>query len=103
MRFRRPFAYSIDKANKNKSRKPFVDYLSKAINKNRNKTFVEFINEYRVTEAKRLLCGKEIEFLTIEAIGLEAGFNSKSTFFRVFKQQTGVTPQFFMKNINQNS
>lgn len=32
LRFRRPFAYSIDKANKNKSRKSFVDYLTKAIN-----------------------------------------------------------------------
>ncbi len=75
-------------------------YISRAINNVANKSFVEFINEYRVTEAKKLLCSPENKQLTIEAIGEKAGFKSKSTFFRVFKTVTGVTPSFFLKNID---
>ncbi len=75
-------------------------YISQAINKAGNKSFADLINEYRTKEAKILLCSGNIKSITIEAIGNESGFNSKSTFFRVFKEQTGVTPSFFSKNID---
>lgn len=75
-------------------------YISKAINTISKKTFIEFVNDYRVSEAKKLLCSKEADQLSIEGIGLKAGFQSKSTFFRVFKSTAGVTPSFFAKNIN---
>ncbi|NOR87249.1 MAG: tetratricopeptide repeat protein [Bacteroidales bacterium] len=78
-------------------------YVSKAINIGVNKTFVEFVNDYRVAESKRLLCNKDTKQLTIEAIGKEAGFNSKSTFFRVFKSITGVTPSFFLNNMGDSN
>lgn len=74
-------------------------YVSKAINEGGNKSFIEFINDYRIAESKRLLCSMDIKQVTIEAIGKEAGFNSKSTFFRVFKTNTGVTPSFFLSNL----
>ena len=74
-------------------------YLSKAINSVSGKTFNEFINEYRIAEAKRLLYSKDSELITIEAIGNKAGFNSKATFFRVFKSISGVTPNYFLKNV----
>ncbi len=73
-------------------------YLSKAINSVSGKSFIEFINEYRIAEAKRLLYSKESELITIDAIGNKAGFNSKATFFRVFKSIAGVTPNYFLKN-----
>ena len=75
-------------------------YISKAINEGGNKTFIEFISDYRIAESKRLLCSMDIKQITIEAIGKEAGFNSKSTFFRVFKTNTGVTPSFFLNNLD---
>jgi len=74
-------------------------YLSRAINSVSGKTFIEFINEYRIAEAKRLLYNKESVLITIDAIGSKAGFNSKATFFRVFKSISGVTPSYFLKNI----
>jgi len=73
-------------------------YLSKAINTVSGKSFIEFINEKRIEEAKRLLYSKESELITIDAIGQKAGFNSKATFFRVFKSLSGVTPNYFLKN-----
>ena len=73
-------------------------YLSKAINSVSGKSFIEFINEYRIAEAKRLLYSKESELITIDAIGEKSGFNSKATFFRVFKSLSGVTPNYFLQN-----
>lgn len=69
--------------------------LSQFINDNLNKNFTQFINEYRVEEAKRLL--KENTDLKIDAVGMECGFNSSSTFYSAFKKITGTTPAAFQK------
>ena len=64
--------------------------LSQFINDNLNKSFSLFINEYRIHEAKILLSNRNK--YTIESIGYECGFNSKSTFYSTFKKLTGMTP-----------
>ena len=69
--------------------------LSQFLNDNVQKSFTQFINEYRVQEAKRLL--KEKTDLKIDAVGMECGFNSSSTFYSAFKKITGVTPATFQK------
>lgn len=71
-------------------------YLSQIINGYFKKNFNTFINEYRIKEAqKKLLTNNNI---TIEAISQEVGFKSKSAFNTAFKNYTGVTPSFFVKN-----
>lgn len=72
-------------------------YLSQLINNEFNKSFVVFVNEYRIEEAKRLLLDKDSRHLSIEGIGYEAGFQSKSTFNTAFKKFTGDTPSSFLK------
>lgn len=73
-------------------------YLSQFLNDNLGKSFSVFINEYRINEAKNLI---EIEKnYTLEAIGYECGFNSKSTFFSTFKKFTGSTPATYKKHIS---
>jgi YesN/AraC family two-component response regulator len=73
-------------------------YLSQAINDYLQLSFVDFINSYRVEEAKKLILDKKNGNLTLEAIGLMAGFKSKSAFFRAFKKATQLTPNQFLKS-----
>lgn len=67
-------------------------YLSKIIHTELQTSLPEFINQYRVEEAKRNLINSEFSKYTILSIGLEAGFNSKSSFYNTFKKHTGKTP-----------
>ena len=73
-------------------------YISNIINSKTGDSFVKFINTHRVNEAKKLLIDSNNKILTLDAIGKLAGFNSASTFNRVFKTETGVTPSFYIKN-----
>lgn len=71
--------------------------LSQLLNDNLGKNFALFINEYRVAEAKQLL--QENNQFTLESIGFEAGFSSKSTFYATFKKLVGKTPAAFKKEL----
>ena len=53
----------------------------------------EMVNFTRVSEAKRLMNQNAHASKTIDAIGSEAGFNSRSTFYRIFKQIEHCTPK----------
>ena len=73
-------------------------YISQVFSETLNIGFTEFVNQHRIDEAKLLLADKSNNNLTIEAIGENSGFKSSSTFNRVFKNTTGVTPSFFKNN-----
>lgn len=66
------------------------EYMTRAIQENVNKTFTEYINYHRLEYARQLLI-ENID-LSIEYIYLESGFNTKSTFYRLFKQKYDLTP-----------
>lgn len=70
-------------------------HLSRVINSELNTSFSDLINSLRVEEAKSYLLNPEFSNYTLVAIGLEAGFNSKSTFNNAFKKVTGHTPSQF--------
>lgn len=72
-----------------------VSSFSKIINEQTGQNFSDYINSLRVNEAKNLLSNEEFSNYTIVAIGLECGFNSKSTFYSAFKKFTGQTPSSF--------
>ncbi|WP_204345529.1 AraC family transcriptional regulator [Psychroserpens algicola] len=76
-------------------------HLSKTINTELGLSFKDFLNALRVEEAKSYLLDDDFSNYTLVAIGLEAGFNSKSTFNASFKKITGETPsQFKQRRIN---
>lgn len=69
--------------------------VSLAINIVTKSNFKSYINSYRIEEAKRLLKDKSTTNYSIEGIGLEVGFKSKSVFYSAFKRETGLTPHNF--------
>jgi len=71
--------------------------LSQLLNDNLGKSFPVFINEYRIAEAKNIV--RTNNLLTLEAIGYECGFNSKSTFYTTFKKIAGTTPAKFKEQV----
>ncbi|HUF09109.1 MAG TPA: helix-turn-helix domain-containing protein, partial [Rhodothermales bacterium] len=73
--------------------------LSQVINSRLGVNFYDFINEYRIEEVKRRIRDDKASSLTLLSIGLDAGFNSKSSFNAVFKKMAGCTPSEFRKQI----
>jgi AraC-like DNA-binding protein len=66
--------------------------LSKVINAGCGQNFNDFVNTYRVEEARRKLADARFSHYSLVGVALESGFNSKSTFNRVFKKLTGLAP-----------
>jgi AraC-like DNA-binding protein len=62
------------------------------------KSFVEFRNELRVAHVIQNLKKDMSDIITIEAIGADAGFNSRATFFTAFKRYTGMTPTQYLNS-----
>jgi len=71
--------------------------LSRVINTVFKKGFNDFINEYRVRDVVSKMQDPAYDNITLLGIGFEAGFNSKTTFNRIFKQMTGKSPTEYKK------
>ncbi|WP_289659838.1 helix-turn-helix domain-containing protein [Flavobacterium panacagri] len=69
--------------------------LSQYVNEILGKSFSNLIKEYRIEKAKKLL--KTEKNFTLESLGYDSGFSSKSTFFTAFKKTTGLTPAEYQK------
>ena len=74
-----------------------VHLLSNILNQQINTNFSDFVNDYRVEEAKKLLKSSD-KTKTIELIGFECGFGSKSAFNKAFKRNCNLTPSQFKKS-----
>ena len=71
--------------------------LSEVINTKTGMNFFDFINKYRIDEVKKEIIKHENDNLTLLAIALDSGFNSKSSFNTLFKKYENVTPTQFKK------
>lgn len=74
-------------------------HLSRIINSELGLSFTDYLNSLRVEKAKEFIENSHFSHYTLSAIGLEAGFNSKSTFYKAFKKNTGFTPSEYKKRI----
>lgn len=78
--------------------------LSHILNIHYKKGFNAFVNEHRVNYIKhRLKHESDWKHLKIEALGIEGGFSSRSSFFSEFKNLVGMTPAEYAKVQNQAS
>lgn len=70
--------------------------LSFVVNNHFNKSFRELINELRINEVKSRLLDNEYSRHSILSIALDSGFNSEASFYRIFKNHTGLSPKAFV-------
>lgn len=73
------------------------DYLSGILNGKLNRNFFDFVNKYRIEEFKTACKDPKNAKYTLISIAYDCGFNSKATFNRVFKAETGLTPGEYQK------
>lgn len=78
-------------------------HLSEVLNKGAGKSFYELINGMRVKEAMELIERGKLSQLSVEGLGYEVGFNSKSAFFTHFKKITAMTPLQYQKQVKSSS
>jgi len=71
-------------------------YLSDMLKQETGKTAIELIHIYLVNEAKNRLSNDDQR---VSEIAYALGFEDLSYFSRLFKKQTGVTPNQFKKHL----
>lgn len=73
--------------------------VSHVLNEHFGVSFNTFINTYRLREFKRRLGDPHSSHLTILALGLESGFNSKAAMNRIFRAAEGVSPSAYRQTL----
>jgi AraC-like DNA-binding protein len=71
--------------------------LSQILNEGFGENFYRFVNRYRVEESKRLLIDPAFAHYSVLGIAFQAGFGTKSTFNKTFKELTGLSPSEFAR------
>lgn len=69
--------------------------LNEAIKAVKGMTAMEYMRAMRIEKARKMI-DKHTE-LTIEAIAYSCGFNTQSTFYRIFRKQYGIGPAEYRK------
>ena len=60
-------------------------------------SFYDLINGYRMAAVKEKLLEPDSKKYTILSAAYESGFSSSSTFYRIFKEHTGMQPRAFIE------
>jgi len=72
-------------------------YLSYLINDVSEMNYNDFVNSFRIEAVKENLVNPEFSHYSPLSVGLDAGFNAKSTFYTAFKKVTGLTPKKYIE------
>lgn len=74
-------------------------YLSQVINHHGGSNFLTFINAYRIEEIIGYIRKGDFRRHTFYGIAQRCGFKNKSTFYKVFRDVTGMTPKAFSDDL----
>ncbi|MEO9484164.1 MAG: helix-turn-helix transcriptional regulator [Ekhidna sp.] len=75
--------------------------ISQSINQGFEMNFNDYVNEARLEALKARIDNEDHLHFTLLALAMDCGFNSKSTFNRVFKNRMGITPNDYLKKANK--
>ncbi|PJE31107.1 Helix-turn-helix domain-containing protein [Pseudooceanicola antarcticus] len=64
--------------------------VSQTLNQEIGESFFDFVAKWRIEASKPMILAGEASVLSV---ALEVGFNSRSTFYKAFKRETGMTPK----------
>lgn len=70
--------------------------VSQTVNQGFKMNFNDYVNSHRTRAVIEKLNMGEYKTKTLLALALECGFNSKSTFNRAFKKESGMTPKDYL-------
>ncbi len=75
-------------------------HITQTINTNLNQNFYGWVNSFRINEVIDRMKDPKHQDFSLMRLALDAGFNTKSSFNRIFKEQTGLTPsEYREKNV----
>ena len=74
--------------------------ISIALNTYYKKNFNSYINQYRIRQAETLLRSGYTDSKSIEGLSQEVGFRSKASFYKAFKENTGITPVEYVRKLS---
>jgi len=76
-------------------------HLSQVFNVYFKTSFTDFINQKRI-EYALLQISDSANQLSMEQLAFQSGFNSKVSFYRHFKEYSGITPSAYKKQVQKN-
>jgi AraC-like DNA-binding protein len=77
--------------------------VSQLLNEYFKMNFFDFINYYRVEEFKKQVFLPENKNYSIQSVAFDCGFNSKTTFYRIFKEHTKLTPSQYINSAGEQN
>jgi AraC-like DNA-binding protein len=75
-------------------------YLSQVINEKTGQSFTQYINRFRINEAVRILSNPSNE-MPLKAVSADLGFNSMTTFYKLFQSAVGMTPRQYIDKVRE--
>ena len=75
-------------------------YISRVINRYADKSFWGYVNMYRIAEATEILSDLDKD-VQIKNIYESLGYNSAASFFRVFREETGISPSKYREEVRK--
>jgi AraC-like DNA-binding protein len=78
-------------------------HITQTLNSFAKLNFYDYVNAFRINEFKKRIKSGDAENYSLLGIAFDCGFNSKSTFNRIFKKNTRLSPSEYKKQIDINS
>ncbi|WP_370231662.1 helix-turn-helix domain-containing protein [Cognatishimia sp.] len=70
--------------------------VSQTLNQDIGATFFDYVARWRIEASKPLIAAGDASVLTV---ALDVGFNSRSTFYKAFNRETGMTPKAYRASL----
>ncbi len=74
--------------------------LSELLNRHMSTSFYDYVNAYRIETFKEKVADSSNDHLTLLALAFESGFQSKTSFNRVFKQKEEMSPSEYKRSVS---